>query len=184
MNPFVITDEFLINCCQKLSDRLTRLTGVGGINYKIAYIALTLYVAFDIFAHFIRGISLSGLIGVCFTVWIGIMYKRMYDRKENSEDGQTGVRAVDGFSRIWLWRFFRLLFLVFFGMNFWYLNMPPPADVTYDYNVYCLALMAADLSFAVSLYFFACHKLPPCKGTAKEWLASFGRKLVPAKNES
>jgi len=179
---FVLLDEFLINKFQKLSDWLTKLIGVGGVNYKLAYFTLTSYVVVDIFADFIRGFQWFNVIGVAITLWIGIMYKNLYDMKERIEDQVAESKAVDGMSRDIIWRLLRLGFVMFFPViGIMLLFQTPGKDITYDYYVYHSARVISDYCFAISLYFFACHKLPPCRGKAREWLESFGHSPAEAK---
>jgi len=49
------------------------------------------------------------------------------------------------------------------------------------FTAYHIINLFARIMIALSIYFFACHGLPPCRGRLGEWLNSFGRQSVPVR---
>lgn len=182
MSVITKIDDFILSLFQRFSDWVTRTTGLGAANYKLAYILLSSYVVLSLFAHVIAGLDFLRLFNVIIVLLVGIMYKKLFDRKERSEDELDESRVVQGFTLSNFWRIFRLFFLLYFPLlSILFLLNPPTEPLEYNHTVYHVSRYISQQSFGFALYFFACHKLPPCRGKVKEWLESFGAKPVEAK---
>jgi hypothetical protein len=172
-------DLWILDKFQRFSDLITKKTGIGNANYKIAYFLLTGFIVLGVFNMLIKS-SISWIDILFITIYLLIGFIFYSDMKEDIASQKKFEKRIRKNPKKYL-MYRMIIYIAFLGNIIRKIaNYDPPLK-------YSGALKKLDyiafLCFLIFLYFLSCSGLPPQKGKIKNWIKSLLRigKTAPVK---
>ncbi|MFH0779289.1 MAG: hypothetical protein V1928_00340 [Parcubacteria group bacterium] len=175
-------DAWLLDKFQRFSDFVSRKTGIGNVNYKIADGCMTVYIVLNgAFFVIMKEYDLWNLFVIVNVFLMCAWFRyRLMPYLKNNESSQSNEERADRPIIIQVVLFyFRIFSLSIMIEAFVLINLSD--------KIFALKLLTVVIvvSFFLFFYFVSCNGLPRQKGKIRQWVRSlFARwELVPVRNK-
>lgn len=172
-------DGWLLDKFQRFSDFVSKKTGIGSVNYKIADCCLTLYVVMTLTHCIIEGFGGLKIILSLACLANGFIWRINLQRNIEVESqlhaGEEKARKPQNVNYIAIRVLSCCVFIISFVFQFFL-----------ERKLFIKILdVASWFNFFLFAYFLSCSGLPRQKGKIRQWVRSlFGRReLVPVRNK-
>lgn len=172
-------DEWLLDKFQRFSDAVSKKTGIGNLNYKIADSCISIYVILSLVNLIIFDFHFGRLFLIIIILYNGIILRGILIRestKENEAQSQDGIARKRKDNLVTTVRILMLFVVLIVSI----------VNLLGEYSFFEKLLSVLAWQGLIFFYYFlACSGLPRQKGKIRQWVRSlFGRReLVPVRNK-